>query len=177
MRIIAATDGSALSNPAGPAGWAWYASPDCWQAGGLAQASNNAAELTAVIELLHATATAPSHQLEIVADSRYVIDSLTRWHTGWARRGWRTSKGEPVANPDLIKEALAAMQGRPVAFTWVRGHAGHPLNVAADAAATSASAAIGRGTPVRTGPGWRPTPTVHTAAAGRLYPTTRPPQR
>ena len=29
-----ACDGSALNNPNGPAGWAWYISEDMWEAGG-----------------------------------------------------------------------------------------------------------------------------------------------
>ncbi len=57
MTIIAAADGSALGNP-GPAGWAWYVDEGCWAAGGWPSATNNRGELTAVLELLHATRAA-----------------------------------------------------------------------------------------------------------------------
>ena len=44
--IIAAADGSSLSNP-GPAGWAWYVDDDRWGAGGWARGTNNMGELMA----------------------------------------------------------------------------------------------------------------------------------
>lgn len=50
--IVAATDGTALCNPLGPAGWAWYVSETCWAAGGFRQASNQVAELFAVLACL-----------------------------------------------------------------------------------------------------------------------------
>jgi ribonuclease HI len=52
------TDGAALRNPHGPAGWAWVAVlPDGSRrqgTGSFARASNNQAELTAAIEGLNA---------------------------------------------------------------------------------------------------------------------------
>ena len=55
MTIVAAADGSALSNP-GPAGWAWYVDDDHWSAGGWPHGTNNMGELMAVIDLLESTA-------------------------------------------------------------------------------------------------------------------------
>lgn len=155
MTIIAAADGSALGNP-GPAGWAWYVDEDCWAAGGWENSTNNRGELTAVLELLHATAQAgrADEELLIQADSQYVINSLTKWIHGWKRRGWRKGDGKPVLNDDLMKQLDAAMRGRKVRFEWVRGHVGHPLNEAADQRARAAATAYQRGGSVPTGPGW-----------------------
>ncbi|SHE24754.1 ribonuclease H family protein [Actinomyces glycerinitolerans] len=155
MTIIAAADGSALGNP-GPAGWAWYVDEDCWAAGGWENSTNNRGELTAVLELLHATAQAglAGEELLIQADSQYVINSLTKWIHGWKKRGWRKGDGKPVLNDDLMKQLDAAMRGRKVRFEWVRGHVGHPLNEAADQRARAAATAYQRGASVPTGPGW-----------------------
>ena len=112
MTIIAAADGSALGNP-GPAGWAWYVDEDCWAAGGWPESTNNRGELTAVLELLRATAGA-GEDLLVQADSQYVINSLTRWMKGWKRRGWRKADGRPVLNDDLMKRLDEALQGRKV---------------------------------------------------------------
>ena len=152
MTIIAAADGSALGNP-GPAGWAWYVDEDCWAAGGWPESTNNRGELTAVLELLRATAGA-GEDLLVQADSQYVINSLTKWMKGWKRRGWRKADGKPVLNDDLMKRLDEALRGRKVRFEWVRGHVGHPLNEAADARARAAATAHQRGTEVPAGPGW-----------------------
>lgn len=68
-----------------------------------------------------------------------------------------------MANRELIEEILAATAGRQVRFEWVRGHVGHPLNAAADRAATAASAAVGAGRLPEDGPGWTVVPSVTTA--------------
>ena len=152
MTIIAAADGSALGNP-GPAGWAWYVDEDCWAAGGWPESTNNRGELTAVLELLRATADA-GEDLLIQADSQYVINSLTKWMKGWKRRGWRKADGKPVLNADLMRELDEVLRGRAVRFEWVRGHVGHTLNEAADARARAAATAYQRGAAVPAGPGW-----------------------
>lgn len=155
MTIIAAADGSALGNP-GPAGWAWYVSDDCWAAGGWPESTNNRGELTAVLELLRATAAAglAGEDLLIQADSQYVINSLTKWRHGWKRRGWRKADGKPVLNEDLMRALDEALASRQVRFEWVRGHVGHPMNEAADTRARAAATAYQRGSAVPGGPGW-----------------------
>jgi ribonuclease HI len=136
--LVAATDGSSLGNP-GPGGWCWYVDALFCAAGGEAHTTNNVMELMAVRELLSATAT--EQPLRIMADSRYVIDALTKWVWGWKKRDWKTAKGDPVANRELIEEIHQAMDGRSIEFVWVRGHAGHPLNEAADVRARTAAEA------------------------------------
>ncbi|MDO5726308.1 MAG: ribonuclease H [Bowdeniella nasicola] len=152
MTITAACDGSCLGNP-GPAGWAWVINDETWQAGGLARATNNVGELLAVLQLLHATAHT-DERLHILCDSQYVIRSLTEWLPGWKRRGWKRANKKPVANAELMRALDTAMAGRELQFTWVRGHAGHALNEAADRRANAAATAIQNGSEVETGPGY-----------------------
>ena len=152
MTTVVAIDGSALGNP-GPAGWAWYVDENCWAAGGWPSSSNNRGELTALLELLKATAST-NEELHVLADSQYVINSVTKWMSGWKKRGWRKSDKSPVLNADLMQAIDEAISGRKVSFEWVRGHSGHPLNEAADDKARAAATAYQRHGSVESGPGW-----------------------
>lgn len=152
MTTVVAIDGSALGNP-GPAGWAWYVDENCWAAGGWPNSSNNRGELTALLELLKATAPT-NEELHVLADSQYVINSVTKWMSGWKKRGWRKSDKSPVLNADLMQAIDEAISGRKVSFEWVRGHSGHPLNEAADDKARAAATAYQRHVSVESGPGW-----------------------
>jgi ribonuclease HI len=153
VTITAAADGSALGNP-GPAGWAWYVNDDCWRAGGWPHGTNNQGELMAVLDLFRATAHMPGEELRILCDSQYVINAVTKWMPGWKRKGWRKADGKPVLNVDLLKDIDQALVGRRYTFEWVRGHAGHELNEAADVRARAAATAYQQGVAVRQGPGF-----------------------
>ena len=152
MTIIAAADGSSLENP-GPMGWAWYVDDHTWQAGGAPMGTNNIGELSAVLALLRATAHT-GEDLLIYCDSQYVINSMTKWIHGWKRNGWRTASKKPVANADLIRAIDTELRGRSVRFEWVRGHAGHDLNEAADVRARNCATAYRDGTKPEFGPGF-----------------------
>jgi ribonuclease HI len=167
MTITAAADGSALGNP-GPTGWAWYIDDDNWAAGGSPHGTNNQGELQAVLELLKATA-GTDEKLHIRCDSRYVIDSVTKWMPGWKRKGWRKSDGGPVLNRDLLEGIDEAMRGRDVEFSWVKGHAGDHLNEAADERANAAAKAYQAKQEPRRGPGF-----THATDAGAAVAASSP---
>jgi len=152
MTIRAAADGSALGNP-GPAGWAWYVDDSCWAAGGWKHATNNQAELTAVLQLFRSTAHLDDDLL-ILCDSQYVINCVTKWMPGWKKKGWRKADGKPVMNVELLQEIDAELPGQRYRFEWVKGHANHPLNEAADTRARAVSEAYQRGGTIPTGPGF-----------------------
>ena len=153
MTITAAADGSALGNP-GPAGWAWYIDDNTWRAGGWPHGTNNMGELKAVLDLLEATAHRPDEPLRVLCDSQYVINSITKWMPGWKKKGWKKRDGKPVLNVELMKALDAAMAGRDVRFEWVKGHAGHELNEAADVRARAVATAFQTGRPAPEGPGF-----------------------
>lgn len=165
MTIIAAADGSALGNP-GPAGWAWYVDDARWAAGGWPRGTNNQGELMAVIDLFESTAHLGGEDLRVLCDSQYVINAVTKWMPGWKRKGWRKADGSPVLNLDLLQRLDAAIAGRRYAFEWVKGHAGHELNEAADARARAAATAYQNRASVPTGPGWPGRPKAAAASAG-----------
>ena len=169
--IVAAADGSALGNP-GPAGWAWYIDDDSWQAGGWKHGTNNMGELKAVLDLLESTSEVPQRPLRILCDSQYVINCITTWMPGWKRNGWVKKDRRPVMNRDLLEQLDQALEGRIYEFEWVKGHAGHALNEAADQRARAAAKAYQRGISPESGPGFcqRETgaaPSAASAAAGR----------
>ncbi|WP_347754097.1 ribonuclease HI family protein [Agrococcus sp. ProA11] len=154
--ITAAADGSSLGNP-GPTGWGWYIDDERWAAGGQRQGTNNIGELSAVIDLLQQTGDVD--ELLILCDSKYVIDSITKWMPGWKRKGWKKADGKPVLNRELMQELDKLMSARRAAggavrFEWVKGHAGHPLNEAADRLANGAAVAYQRGAVPDAGPGF-----------------------
>ena len=149
--IVVATDGSCLTNP-GPGGWCWYADDSRWAAGGEAHTTNNRMELLAVLEAL--LALPAERALVIRADSSYTIDACTKWIHGWKRRGWKTAQGSPVKNREVIEAIDRALEGRAVTFEWVKGHAGHLMNEAADSRCRAAAEATKRDQAVATGPGW-----------------------
>jgi ribonuclease HI len=153
VTITAAADGSALGNP-GPAGWAWYVDDARWAAGGWPRGTNNQGELMAVIDLFESTAHVADEDLHVLCDSQYVINAVTKWMPGWKRKGWRKADGSPVLNLELLQRLDAAIAGRRYAFEWVKGHAGHELNEAADDRARAAATAYQNHSAVPTGPGW-----------------------
>ena len=122
-------------------------------------------ELMAVLDLLQSTAHT-GEPLRILCDSQYVINSLTKWMPGWKRRGWKKGDGKPVINVELMKELDKALQGREVQFEWVKGHAGHAMNEAADERARAAATAFQQGRAPNPGPGF---PKATATARGRLF--------
>lgn len=156
MTLIAAADGSSLGNP-GPMGWCWYVDEGCWGAGGARSGTNNIGELLAVAELLDASSQAgrAGEPLRVLCDSQYVINSVTKWMPGWKRKGWKKADGKPVLNRDILERIDTALAGRDVTFEWVKGHAGHRENEAADERARAAAEAYQAGAKPNTGPGFQ----------------------
>lgn len=153
--IRAAVDGSSLGNP-GPAGWAWVVDRDHWDAGGWPSGTNNLGELTAVLELLRATDTDElrGRRLEILADSQYAINVITKWAPSWKKKGWQKADKKPIANLEVIQEIDRLIASRDAHFAWVRGHAGHDLNELADTHARGAAEAYRDGRAPEPGPGF-----------------------
>jgi ribonuclease HI len=153
-RFLAFVDGSALVNPGGPGGTGFVVLDRVrpalrfggtrWTVDGTHAVTNNRMELRAVLEALHGLPA--GEEVEVVSDSRYVVDALSKWIHGWRRKGWRTAAGEPVLNRDLIEALDARARELRIAYRWVRGHDGHAVNEIVDALAQSAA----RGRP---GPG------------------------
>ncbi len=132
------TDGGCRPNP-GPGGWAAilkFKGAVKELAGAEAETTNNRMELTAAAEALGAL-TRPC-RIVLHTDSQYLKDGITRWHSGWVRKNWRTAGGDPVKNMDLWKRILEAAKPHEIDWRWVKGHSGNPMNERADELATQA---------------------------------------
>ncbi len=149
-RFVAFCDGSALVNPGGPGGTglvvldrsrqALRFGGTRWVVDGPYAVTNNRMELRAVLEALDGLPA--GEQVEVISDSRYVVDALGKWIQGWRRKGWRTAAGEPVSNRDLIEAIDARAREFKVRYSWVRGHAGHAVNEVVDQLAQSAARGV-----------------------------------
>ncbi|MEZ5399192.1 MAG: ribonuclease HI [Bryobacteraceae bacterium] len=116
------TDGSCRGNP-GPGGWACLlrcGSVERELSGAEADTTNNRMELRAVIAGL--AALKEPCAVRVVTDSQYVQRGMTRYLSRWATAGWRSSRGEPVANRDLWEALVRESSRHEVTWTWVRGH-------------------------------------------------------
>ncbi len=146
MDVTIYTDGSARGNPDGPGGYGTIITfvdskgtlHEREYSAGFKKTTNNRMELMAAIIGLEAL-TKPCKVL-IYSDSQYVVKAFTEhWLEGWIKKGWKRSQNEPVKNIDLWKRLLKAMEPHEVTFTWVKGHAGHPMNERCDVLATTAA--------------------------------------
>ncbi|HYS83212.1 MAG TPA: ribonuclease H [Anaeromyxobacteraceae bacterium] len=154
-RFVAFCDGSALQNPGGPGGTGFVVvDRTChalrfggtrWQEDGPHPITNNRMELRAALEALDGLPAGAG--VEVVSDSRYVVDALTKWIHGWRKKGWKTASGTPVLNRDLIEALDARSRELSVKYAWVRGHDGHAVNEIVDGLAQGA--ARGGGSPER----------------------------
>ncbi len=132
------SDGGAIENPGpGAFGIIVEAVGNRWElAQGYRYTTNNRMELLGVIAGLESTINiASDHHTEVVTDSRYVVDGITKgWAVRWRSNDWRRNKrGDPALNSDLWARLLDLVEGRDVGFSWVRGHSGHPQNERCDA--------------------------------------------
>ena len=133
------TDGACLGNP-GPGGWACILrfgqlAKEMW--GSEPHTTNNRMELTAAVRGL--AALKESCEVEVVTDSEYVKNGITKWIEGWKRNGWRKSDKTPVLNKDLWEELDFQNSRHKTKWTWTKGHASHADNNRCDELATAAA--------------------------------------
>jgi ribonuclease HI len=101
--------------------------------GGEKSTTNNRMELMAAIEGLRSISA--GSQVVLYTDSEYVKKGITEWMKNWKRNGWKTAAKKPVKNSDLWQLLDTEAQQHNIEWHWVKGHAGHPGNEAADALA------------------------------------------
>jgi ribonuclease HI len=132
------TDGGCKPNP-GPGGWAAilrYKGVEREISGHDPATTNNRMELTAAAEALESLKR--PCRVVVNTDSEYLRNGITRWQTGWVRKGWKNAKGDPVANMDLWRRLLELVKVHQIEWRWVRGHDGDVMNERADVLATKA---------------------------------------
>ena len=146
-RFVAFSDGSSLTNPGGPGGTGFVVfdreqgtfrfGANRFVNDGAFAVTNNRMELRAVLEALESIPAGAA--VEVISDSRYTLDALSKWIHDWRRKNWITSAGQPVLNRDLIEVIDERMRGLKMQFTWCRGHDGHAVNEVVDALAQGAA--------------------------------------
>jgi ribonuclease HI len=145
--ILAFTDGSCYPNPNGKGGWAFvciYGGKSAVKFGHMPLASNNTAELTALIRAMEYVPASPKHRQPFViyTDSEYAMKAITKWVHGWMEDDWKTATGKPVSNRELIEEAFALYNHhcnhRSFEIRWVKGHSGIKENELVDSTANHA---------------------------------------
>ena len=127
-RVVIFCDGANKGNP-GPGGWAALvvAGDRVTELGGAEKhTTNNRMELTAALEALRASNSAPAGPRVVYTDSAYVINGITRWVHGWKKNGWQTKEKKTVVNQDLWREldAAALASGSKIDWHYVGGHVG-----------------------------------------------------
>lgn len=103
-----------------------------------ANGTNNSAELLGLLESFKLAQeylqTNSTIHVEVLSDSRYSIDCITKWALGWQRKGWKKADGQPIKNPEIIKACFERYQQvkKQVTVTHVKGHANIEGNELAD---------------------------------------------
>lgn len=137
VRLI--TDGACKGNP-GRGGWAFILRFGEFKRevfGCSPHTTNNRMELAAAIEGLQRLKE--SCAVEIITDSEYVRNGITKWIHGWKRNNWRKADKQPVNNRDLwiaLDELAGAHQTQ---WHWTKGHASHEDNNRCDELASLAA--------------------------------------
>jgi ribonuclease HI len=134
------TDGACTGNP-GPGGWGtvvYFHDGSVHEMGDSSpHTTNNKMEMQAAIAALEFFKSSGQTQpITLYTDSKYLIDSITKWIQGWKKKGWKKSDGNPVQNQDLL-EILDALNSRLIEWQHVRGHSGNIGNERCDAIARS----------------------------------------
>ncbi len=131
-KVTIYSDGSSLGNP-GPGGWGTileYNGHKKELSGGKQNTTNNQMELIGVIEGLKLLKE-PCH-VEIISDSKYVVQAINEWIKGWIKNNWKTASKKPVKNYELWQEYLEVSKPHTIKATWVKGHNGHEYNERCD---------------------------------------------
>lgn len=138
------TDGACQPNP-GHGGWAFILIGDevnVVRSGGEKDTTNNRMEMQAVINGLHYFIDnfwTGKETIEIVSDSKYLLNGISIWSDGWQKRGWTKSDGKPVLNPDLWQQLFSLKNRLKPKCTHIKGHAGHEYNEQVDELAVKAA--------------------------------------
>ena len=136
-RLIAYTDGACSGNP-GPGGWCVLLQAlsngkvvkERELSNGEKLTTNNKMELraaSAALEILDRTS-----EITIITDSKYVMNGIQTWLTGWKKNNWKTASKKPVKNEELWKRLDLLCEQHEVNWKWVKGHAGDMGNERVD---------------------------------------------
>ena len=104
--------------------------------------TNNSAELYGLLEAFKMAQHFVKQNLsvQVLSDSKYSIDCITKWASGWRKKGWTRPNNEPIKNLPLIQQChqLYLDLQQHITITHVRGHVDIEGNELADRMAVQA---------------------------------------
>ena len=100
----------------------------------VAPCTNQIAELYAIYSAIYYVITKFNNfkDITIYTDSKYSMGCLTRWYPAWQKNGWINSKGESVANKELIQAIIQLSVRLKIKYFHVKAHNNHKYNDMAD---------------------------------------------
>ncbi|XP_055597124.1 ribonuclease H1-like [Uranotaenia lowii] len=104
--------------------------------------TNNCGEIQAASLAVRLAKENGVKRLMINTDSKFLIDSITKWVKGWKRNNWKLATGKPVKNEIDFKELDRELADNKIEVKWnhVDAHCGILGNERADALAREGSA-------------------------------------
>ncbi|MBU4487103.1 MAG: ribonuclease HI, partial [Candidatus Delongbacteria bacterium] len=115
-------DGACSKNP-GPGGWGVVLICGNYKkelSGYSELTTNNIMELTAVIEGMNALKE--KCKIDVYTDSKYIVDSVTKWLSNWQKNGWKTYNKKPIKNIEFWGEIVNLIGFHQVNWHWIKGH-------------------------------------------------------
>ena len=98
--------------------------------------TNNTAELNALYKALEIAEKmlSPGRRIQILSDSSYSVNAMTKWSVGWEKNGWARKGNQELANKELIASmySLYKQLAGNVVLAHVKGHSGVEGNELAD---------------------------------------------
>ncbi|MGJ8693016.1 MAG: ribonuclease H family protein [Thalassotalea sp.] len=89
--------------------------------------TNNTAELNGMLEAFRFAKPLieQGKTVQVLSDSKYSIDCITKWAKGWQAKGWTRGKNEEIKNLAIIQESFALYQTlkKNLIINHVKGHA------------------------------------------------------
>ena len=101
--------------------------------------TNNVGEIQAIVRAIEVAFQMKTvRKLQINTDSEFTINSVTKWMSGWKKKGWKKADGKEVANKedfmilDNVLQKAKDIEKIEIKWQHVRGHAGVEGNEEAD---------------------------------------------
>ncbi|CAB3220874.1 unnamed protein product [Arctia plantaginis] len=96
------------------------------------RATNNCGEIQAATRAIKQSIQNGITKLAINTDSKFLINSVTKWMPGWKRKGWKLQSGEPVKNEIDFKDLDSVQNKIQIKWNYVEAHRGIHGNEMAD---------------------------------------------
>ena len=123
------TDGSASPNP-GPGGYAVIKSGKAYIVGGEPSGKETTNIRMEGLAIMTALEDANGEKCQIMTDSEFWVNVLTKWANNWENNDWQKKGG--IKNLDIVRPLYELYNKSNAELIWVRGHVGTELNEIAD---------------------------------------------